>query len=107
MDDSVRKSWQIQPDRVLLKNPQWEDGLEKLKVEIEERFGDDLADVISQLGPEDESFALLLSHEYTEKSMRDLGTRGLKGVDRVRVGALEEANALGSPILNSISTWFD
>ncbi|KAK1943010.1 hypothetical protein P3T76_005647 [Phytophthora citrophthora] len=39
-------------------------------------------------------FALLLSHEYTEKSIGELGCGALKGVDRARFRALEEANAL-------------
>lgn len=57
-------------------------------------LGEDLASVISSMGPDDKSFVLLLSHEYTQKSALDFGARVLKGVDRVRFGALEEANGI-------------
>ncbi|EGZ22752.1 hypothetical protein PHYSODRAFT_330492 [Phytophthora sojae] len=43
--------------------------------------------------PGDDCFALLLSHEYTQKSIEGLGAGALKGVDRARFQALEEANA--------------
>lgn len=56
-------------------------------------LSEELAGLIGQLKPSADSFALLLSHEYTAKSIQDLGTRALKGVDRARVEALEEANA--------------
>jgi hypothetical protein len=62
--------------------------------EINNPLSDELAEAIVTMGPEDKSFALLLEHEYTEKSLFDLGARSLKGVDRVRVGALEEANGV-------------
>jgi hypothetical protein len=52
-----------------------------------------LADLIASLGPDDESFALLLSHEYTKKSIGELGAGALKGVDSARFRALEDANA--------------
>ncbi|KAG6975101.1 hypothetical protein JG688_00002730 [Phytophthora aleatoria] len=41
---------------------------------------------------EDDSFALLLSHEYTIKYIQCLGIGALKGIDSVRFHALEEAN---------------
>ncbi|KAL3667356.1 hypothetical protein V7S43_007582 [Phytophthora oleae] len=54
---------------------------------------DDLAGVIRDMYTE-ESCALLLSHEYTEKSIGEMGCGALKGVDNARFRALEEANAL-------------
>lgn len=44
-----------------------------------------------------DSFALLLSHEYTEKSIQDMGAAALKGMDRARFSALDAANAFVSP----------
>ncbi|KAI9983692.1 hypothetical protein PInf_007759 [Phytophthora infestans] len=41
-------------------------------------MSDELANVINGMGPEDDSFALLLSHEYTKKSIGELGTDALK-----------------------------
>lgn len=64
-----------------------------LKRESGRMLSDELADTISYMGPEDESFALLLSHQYTMKSIGDLGSGALKGVDSARVRVLEEANA--------------
>ncbi|KAG7395326.1 hypothetical protein PHYBOEH_003947 [Phytophthora boehmeriae] len=55
-------------------------------------LSDDLASAIRTMQDGDDSFALLLSHQYTEKSIGELGTRALKGVDRARFHALEEAN---------------
>ncbi|KAL3667271.1 hypothetical protein V7S43_007503 [Phytophthora oleae] len=55
---------------------------------------DDLADAISEMASEKESLALLLSHEYTKKSIEKLATSALKGVDSARFRALEEVNAL-------------
>ncbi|CAI5741741.1 unnamed protein product [Peronospora destructor] len=52
---------------------------------------DDLNVAISQM--ENESFALFLSHNYTKKSIGDLGCAALKGVDRARFQALEVANS--------------
>ncbi|KAF1790782.1 Oxoglutarate/iron-dependent dioxygenase [Phytophthora cactorum] len=57
-------------------------------------MSDELANVINSMGPEDESFALLLTHEYTKKSIEDLGSGALKGVDSARFRVLEEANYL-------------
>ncbi|EGZ25980.1 hypothetical protein PHYSODRAFT_253566 [Phytophthora sojae] len=56
-------------------------------------MSEELADAIRTMGPEEESFALLLAHEYTEKSVGDLGSGALKGIDRARFMALEDANA--------------
>ncbi|KAG2831177.1 hypothetical protein PC118_g2617 [Phytophthora cactorum] len=65
-----------------------------LKRVSDKPLSDDLLSAISMVSDGNESFALLLSHEYTEKSIVDFGCEALKGVDRVRFGALEEANAL-------------
>ncbi|KAE9310956.1 hypothetical protein PF008_g20323 [Phytophthora fragariae] len=56
-------------------------------------LSEELAGLIGYLKPKADSFSLLLSHEYTDRSIQDLGTRALKGIDRARVEALEEANA--------------
>ncbi|KAE9035918.1 hypothetical protein PR003_g9775 [Phytophthora rubi] len=64
-----------------------------LKRDPSRKLADDLADAIGAMGPEDESFVLLLSHEYTKKSIGDLGSGALKGVDNARFRALEEANS--------------
>ncbi|GMF14091.1 unnamed protein product [Phytophthora lilii] len=53
----------------------------------------ELAHAIDTMGPEDESFTLLLSREYTEKSIGGLGSDALKGIDRARFCVLQEANA--------------
>ncbi|EGZ10606.1 hypothetical protein PHYSODRAFT_261828 [Phytophthora sojae] len=45
----------------------------------------------------DGSFALLLVHKYTTKSIQNLGSGALEGIDRARFHALEEANALVAP----------
>ncbi|GMF49380.1 unnamed protein product [Phytophthora fragariaefolia] len=63
-----------------------------LKRDSDQTLGVDLTDVISSMEPEHESFALLLSHEYTKKNIADLGSGALKGIDRARFRALEEAN---------------
>ncbi|EGZ25982.1 hypothetical protein PHYSODRAFT_487033, partial [Phytophthora sojae] len=63
----------------------------------DQTLSEELAGVVNAMGQDDESFALLLSHEYTEKSIGELGSRALKGVDRARFQALEEANAVVSP----------
>lgn len=39
MDESVRKSWQLEPDIVHFKNPQWHSGLEQLVQLIAQRLG--------------------------------------------------------------------
>ncbi|OWZ05143.1 hypothetical protein PHMEG_00022822 [Phytophthora megakarya] len=57
-------------------------------------MSEELAGAITCMGPEDKVFSLLLSHEYTKKSITDLGSGALKGVDRARVDALMEANNL-------------
>ncbi|KAG1689816.1 hypothetical protein DVH05_001849 [Phytophthora capsici] len=53
----------------------------------------ELTDIMETMKPSDSCFALLLSHEYTENSITSLGSHALKGVDRARFLALEEANA--------------
>ncbi|KAG1689839.1 hypothetical protein DVH05_001873 [Phytophthora capsici] len=52
----------------------------------------DLSGVIRDMDVKE--FALLLSHEYTEKSIEEMGCGALKGIDHARFRALEEANAL-------------
>jgi hypothetical protein len=37
-DDSVRKTWQISPDKVKITNPQWETAFEKLESQIKDRL---------------------------------------------------------------------
>ncbi|KAE8990543.1 hypothetical protein PR002_g21123 [Phytophthora rubi] len=64
-----------------------------LKRDHDKLMSEELADAISTVGPDKELFALLLAHEYTEKSIGDLGSGALKGIDRARFVALEEANA--------------
>ncbi|RAW31993.1 hypothetical protein PC110_g11667, partial [Phytophthora cactorum] len=49
---------------------------------------------ISKMDGDDDSFALLLAHEYTENSIRNMGSGALKGVDSARFHALDGANAL-------------
>ncbi|ETI35840.1 hypothetical protein F443_17888 [Phytophthora nicotianae P1569] len=65
-----------------------------LKRVSDKPLSDGLVDAIRMVSDRGESFALLLSHEYTKKSIADFGCEALKGVDRVRFGALEEANTL-------------
>ncbi|EGZ25987.1 hypothetical protein PHYSODRAFT_326935 [Phytophthora sojae] len=61
---------------------------------LERRYGG----IIGSMGNENEdsSFALMLSHEYTERSIEGLGARGLKSVDRARFRALRQANAVAA-----------
>eukprot|EP00644_Phytophthora_capsici_P003741 jgi/Phyca11/129265/e_gw1.82.47.1 len=54
----------------------------------------DLAGVIRNMDQDQRIFTLLLSHEYTTKTIEDLGYKALKGIDRARFLALEKANAL-------------
>ncbi|KAG1708758.1 hypothetical protein DVH05_022383 [Phytophthora capsici] len=62
----------------------------------DQRLSEDLATGISKMGADNDSFALLLEHEYTVNSIRNLGSGALKGVDNARFYALEGANALVS-----------
>ncbi|POM75434.1 Hypothetical protein PHPALM_7464, partial [Phytophthora palmivora] len=39
LDENVRKSWQLPPDQVELKNPQWQIGMEKMTTIIAEQLG--------------------------------------------------------------------
>lgn len=64
-----------------------------LQRNFDQTLSEELAGAISNMGPQDTSFALLLEHEYTEKSIAGMGSGALKGIDRARVQALEEANA--------------
>lgn len=64
-----------------------------LRRDSERTLGDDLAEAIGAMRAKHDSFALLLSHEYTKKSISDLGTGALKGVDSARFRALEAANS--------------
>ncbi|OWZ04633.1 hypothetical protein PHMEG_00023431, partial [Phytophthora megakarya] len=63
-----------------------------LKHEYDTGLVKDLAGAICAMQPEEGYFTLLLSHEYTEKSIGDLGCNALKSIDRARFLALEEAN---------------
>ncbi|KAG7377430.1 hypothetical protein PHYBOEH_000877 [Phytophthora boehmeriae] len=58
---------------------------------------EELTNAINKMKTGDDSFALLLSHQYTAKSIEDLGSGAFKGVDRARFHALQEANAGASP----------
>ncbi|OWZ02866.1 hypothetical protein PHMEG_00025503 [Phytophthora megakarya] len=62
----------------------------------DQSLSEELGGVINSMSRDDESFALLLSHEYTEKSITELGSGALKGIDRARVQVLEEANEVAS-----------
>ncbi|ETL82615.1 hypothetical protein L917_17253 [Phytophthora nicotianae] len=55
---------------------------------------EELANAIAKMKGDDDSFALLLAHEYTENSIRNMGSGALKGVDSARFHALDGANAL-------------
>ncbi|KAE9077265.1 hypothetical protein PF010_g23574 [Phytophthora fragariae] len=62
---------------------------------MKEKKDDDKDAVVKD--DEDDSFALLLDHEYTMNSIMNLGSGAFKGIDRARFHALEEANALVAP----------
>ncbi|KAF1792842.1 hypothetical protein GQ600_5100 [Phytophthora cactorum] len=53
---------------------------------------EDLAKAVNKIGNEDNSFSLLLEHEYTGKHIRIFGSEALKGGDRVRFRAFGGAN---------------
>ncbi|KAF1788049.1 hypothetical protein GQ600_26038 [Phytophthora cactorum] len=57
-------------------------------------LSEDLANAISSMDSEDDSFALVLSHEYIDTRIESVGIGALKGIDSVRFHALEEANTL-------------
>ncbi|KAG7389964.1 hypothetical protein PHYPSEUDO_009222 [Phytophthora pseudosyringae] len=65
-----------------------------LERKLDHPLSEDLAKAFAKLEGETNSFALLLAHEYTAKSIRDLGWRALKGVDSARFHALDGANDL-------------
>jgi hypothetical protein len=62
-----------------------------------ETLGEELGAVINGMGDEEDSFALLLTHEYTGKSVEELGSGALKYVDRARFLTLREANQFAAP----------
>ncbi|EEY69706.1 uncharacterized protein PITG_06181 [Phytophthora infestans T30-4] len=66
--------------------------LQSLKRDPNVTMSAELANAFKEMGPEDGSFALLLSHEYTKKSIGELGSGALKGIDSARFRVLEEAN---------------
>lgn len=39
MDENVRKSWQVEPERVQVNNPLWQSGIDELTQHIAERLG--------------------------------------------------------------------
>lgn len=55
-------------------------------------LSDELACSIGNIDPKTDSFALLLSHHYTKKSIGEWGVEAFKGIDRARFHALQEAN---------------
>lgn len=63
-----------------------------LQKDLSRPVSEELAAAVNRMQGGDDAFALLLSHEYTQKSIEDLGSGALKGVDRARFQALEEAN---------------
>ncbi|KAL4161627.1 hypothetical protein PRNP1_002179 [Phytophthora ramorum] len=58
----------------------------------DDSLGEELGSFISGMEADENSFALLLAHEYTEKSIEELGSGSFKGIDRTRFQTLEEAN---------------
>lgn len=73
------------------------DTMRHLKRDSNTTMCDELAGVINGMEPQEKSFAMLLSHEYTKKSIGDLGSGALKGIDGARFRTLEEANTRVSP----------
>ncbi|RLN86250.1 hypothetical protein BBJ28_00008398 [Nothophytophthora sp. Chile5] len=53
---------------------------------------DNLTDVMKRMHTSGDTFALLLSHKYSEKVIGDLGSGALDGVDRAQIKLLERAN---------------
>ncbi|ETI35837.1 hypothetical protein F443_17902 [Phytophthora nicotianae P1569] len=62
----------------------------------DETLGEELGAVINSMD-DDESFALLLAHEYTEKSIEEMGSGALKSVDRARFQTLQDSNSVAAP----------
>ncbi|KAE9035916.1 hypothetical protein PR003_g9773 [Phytophthora rubi] len=62
-----------------------------------ESLSDEVGAAINSMGDDDKSFALLLTHEYTGKSINEFGSRALKSVDSSRFRTLEEANCVAAP----------
>ncbi|KAG7378334.1 hypothetical protein PHYPSEUDO_010242 [Phytophthora pseudosyringae] len=67
--------------------------MHQMRKSSDKLLSEKLAEAITTMCPEDKYFVLLLSHEYTAKSVKDCGCGALKGVDRARFHALEDANA--------------
>ncbi|ETO64641.1 hypothetical protein F444_17924 [Phytophthora nicotianae P1976] len=57
-------------------------------------LSEELAEVLKQIEPEDECFALLLEGQYKEEDVRTQGTDALSKMDKTRYRALLEANSL-------------
>ncbi|KAL4177232.1 hypothetical protein KRP22_002166 [Phytophthora ramorum] len=63
----------------------------------DDSLGEELGSFISGMEADENSFALLLAHEYTEKSIEEFGSGSFKGIDRTRFQTLEEANRFAAP----------
>ncbi|KAE9035915.1 hypothetical protein PR003_g9770 [Phytophthora rubi] len=64
---------------------------------MDDTLSDELSRAITRMDDGDNTFALLLSHEYTEASIEELGTRALTDLDRSRLQILQEANSVAAP----------
>lgn len=53
-----------------------------------------LASVIKDLEPKDDSFALLLRFDYNKRGVEEYGVQILRDIDKNRLGILEEANTV-------------
>ncbi|ETI55608.1 hypothetical protein F443_01729, partial [Phytophthora nicotianae P1569] len=63
-----------------------------LKQDHSKRSRDELTGVINELGPEEGSFAFLLTYKYTKHAIEGSGNRVLQGIDLARIDVLEKAN---------------
>ncbi|RLN95234.1 hypothetical protein BBJ28_00021301 [Nothophytophthora sp. Chile5] len=63
-----------------------------LELQREGAVSADLTEPMKHMQEADESFTLLLSHEYTDKSIKRMGSGALKGMDRERFKLLNDAN---------------
>ncbi|GMF11409.1 unnamed protein product [Phytophthora lilii] len=63
-----------------------------LERDLNKPMDGDLAVAISKMDTGNDFFSLLLSHEYTSKSIENFGSAAFKGVDRARFHALQQAN---------------
>ncbi|OWZ10452.1 hypothetical protein PHMEG_00016696 [Phytophthora megakarya] len=57
-------------------------------------LSEELAEVLKQVEPEDECFALLLESDYNEKDIQSRGAEALNEMDKTRYRVLLEANSL-------------